>query len=193
MAEATNNSTANVSTGKGVKGGYAFVAPVGTTLPTDYSTALDAEFKNLGYISEDGVTLTVDEDNDSLNDMNGDPMDTSFSGRVEEEQVTFAEIKENTLKVMYGSDNVSDENGTITVKHNANNHDEFVYVFEFELKNKRKWRFVVPDGQLLSLDDLQISSGNLAARQATIKNLQDANGNTCYSYIQSTETAATTA
>lgn len=37
--------------------GAANVAPVGTTLPTDSSTALDPAFVDLGFLSEDGATF----------------------------------------------------------------------------------------------------------------------------------------
>ena len=53
----TNNNTANVAAGKPRVNGAIFVAPVGSTLPTDASTVLDAAFINLGFISDDGVTL----------------------------------------------------------------------------------------------------------------------------------------
>lgn len=41
--------------------GQVFVAPVGTTLPAVFAdlAALNAAFKELGFITEDGVTLTV--------------------------------------------------------------------------------------------------------------------------------------
>lgn len=71
MAEANGNNQANVSSAKGVKGGYIFSAPEGTALPTDIKTPLDPAFKCLGFISEDGYVETVDEDSDDIPDMNG--------------------------------------------------------------------------------------------------------------------------
>ena len=48
--------TANVIVGKPKVGGAVWVAPVGTSLPTDATSVINTAFKSLGYISEDGVT-----------------------------------------------------------------------------------------------------------------------------------------
>lgn len=188
--EYTANSTDNVSSTKGVRGGYIFVAPVGTTLPTDYSTALLTAYKCLGFISEDGYVETVDSDSEDLVDMNGDLMDSPQTSRVESAQLTLAEIKAMTLKLMYGDENVTDKAGVITVKHNGNSNGTWVVVLDLLLKNNRKWRKVVPLFQCSELDDLTLAVGELAARALTAKYLTDADGNTCYDYIQSTETNA---
>lgn len=187
---ATTNNQENVSAGKGVDGGYIFVAPVGTALPTDIKAELDPAFKVLGFISKDGYVETVDEDTSDIVDMNGDLMDSTNSNRVESAQVTLAEIKAGTLKVQYGEENVTDENGLITVKHNANSHPTFSYVLELALKNARRWRKVVPLGKSSELDDLNVVSSELCQRPLTIKYLTDERGNTCYDYIESTETNA---
>lgn len=188
--EYTANSTDNVSSTKGVRGGYIFVAPVGTTLPTDYSTALPTAYKCLGFISEDGYVETVDSDSEDLVDMNGDLMDSPQTSRVESAQLTLAEIKAMTLKLMYGDENVTDKAGVITVKHNGNSNGTWVVVLDLLLKNNRKWRKVVPLFQCSELDDLTLAIGELAARALTAKYLTDGDGNTCYDYIQSTETNA---
>lgn len=188
MAESTTNNTANVSAGKGVKGGYIFSAPVGTDLPTDIETERDTAFKCLGFISEDGYVESVSEDSSDIVDMNGDLMDSTSSNRVESAQVTFAEIKAETLKRQYGDANVTDENGVITVKHNSDSHPTFAYILELVLKNGRRWRKVVPQGQSSELDDLTIASSELCQRPLTIKYLTDEQGNTCYDYFESTET-----
>ena len=49
------NTVSNVATGKPKKAGAIYVAPVGTTLPTDAEVALDAAFAAMGFVSEDGV------------------------------------------------------------------------------------------------------------------------------------------
>ncbi len=188
--EYTANSTDNVSSTKGVRGGYIFVAPVGTALPTDYSTALASAYKCLGFISEDGYVETVDSDSEDLVDMNGDLMDSPQTSRVESAQLTLAEIKAMTLKLMYGDENVTDKAGVITVKHNGNSNGTWVVVLDLLLKNNRKWRKVVPLFQCSELDDLTLAVGELSARALTAKYLTDESGNTCYDYIQSTETNA---
>lgn len=190
MAESNTNNQANVSSAKGVKGGYIFSAPVGTSLPTDIKTQLDPAFKCLGFISEDGYVESINEDDDDINDMNGDVMDSANSKRVESAQLTFAEIKAATLKRQYGDANVTDENGLISVKHNADSHDVFAYVLELVLKNGRRWRKVVPKGKSSELDDLTIASSELCQRALTMKYLTDEQGNTCYDYYESTETQA---
>lgn len=40
--------------------GGLYVAPAGTMLPTDVDEPLDPLFKSLGYVSSDGVTISID-------------------------------------------------------------------------------------------------------------------------------------
>ena len=182
MALFKKNETKNVSSTKGVKGGYIFVAPTGTTLPTDIKTNLAEAFLNLGFISEDGYTESEETDANELKDMNGDLMDSATTSRVESAKLTLAEIKAQTLKVMYGADNV------ITVEHNGNKDEAWSIVLELVLKNGRRWRKVVPAAKSSELDDIKLAVSEIAGRQITFKYLVDSNGNTCYDYIESTET-----
>ena len=175
MALFKKNETKNVSSTKGVKGGYIFVAPAGTTLPTDIKTNLAEAFLNLGFISEDGYTESEETDANELKDMNGDLMDSATTSRVESAKLTLAEIKAQTLKVMYGAENVTDLDGVITVEHNGNKDEA--------------WS-IVPSAKLSELDDLKLAVSEIAGRQITLKYLVDSDGNTCYDYIESTETAS---
>ena len=74
-----NNNAANVSAGKPKIGGAIFAAPVGTTLPTDTDTTLDNAFKNLGFVSDDGLTNSTDLETEEIKAWGGQNVLTTSS------------------------------------------------------------------------------------------------------------------
>lgn len=46
--------------------GHVYIAPLGTTMPTDVTTVLNAAFAELGYLSEDGVSVTPNVDTNDI-------------------------------------------------------------------------------------------------------------------------------
>lgn len=188
---AVQNNTANVSVGKGVAGGYFFSAPITATLPTDYSTALSADYVNLGYLTSDGLVIAESTETSDFNDLNGDVIETSRSSREETMQVTFAERKAASEKELYGQSKVTDANGMMTIDHTNAERDERIYVFEAVYKNGRRGRIVAPKGKVTELGDLTLASGDLAARQCTIKCMVGSGGYSVREYLQSTETTTT--
>ncbi|MEG2933535.1 MAG: hypothetical protein RR842_08140, partial [Gordonibacter sp.] len=109
------NNDDNVSSGKGVAGGYLFRAPLGSIKPVDFTAPLDAAFKCCGFISEDGVSFATESDTEELKDLNGETMHVAKSSNSEQFTTVLAEVKALTQGILYGEQNVTDANGMITV------------------------------------------------------------------------------
>lgn len=166
MAE--TNNTANVSAGKGVVGGYMYTAPHGTTLPTDYSTALGDAFVNVGYITDEGVTFSTDSDSDTFKDLNGMDIATSSGGKTRTINMQLAEVKVTSLKEAYGQNAVTATNsGDITINHDNADMPHRVVVLELLLRDGRKWRRVMPDAQVTEWGDLTVLYSDLVTLDLT--------------------------
>ena len=196
------NNKANVSTIRGVKGGYCFSAPVGTAgapTATNYRAAdwlsggnPPAGWECLGYIVEDGFTENPNRDTgDAIRDINLDKLDTASGVADESCTVGFREVKSHVLGTAYGHANVTDANGTITVAHNWGQADEhYQYVFLLIMKNGRAWTKYVPDGQVTDVAERTFNKTTAADTQVTISYNADENGNGCFDWIDSNESAA---
>lgn len=183
------NNTENVSYGKFKSGGYFFLAPAGTELPTDNTSELNAAFLNMGFLGDNGVSFSDSSSTNYGYDANGDTIATQ-SGEVQKTfTLTFREIMADNLKVLYGSANVTDASGTITVHDKGPNSETYRGVLEILLKDGRKWRRVIPQCNPGELGDMTIVYNELVGRPITMSALLDADTGDYYTdYIDSTET-----
>lgn len=179
MATASNN-TANVSTTKGVVGGYFFVAPVGTALPTDNTTALNAAFVNVGYISDEGVVHSKSATTTDFHDMNMDTVESASSEITRTMTQKFIEVNEVALKEAKGQSNVTSANSMMTVKDTNDDMPYRSIVQELVLKGGRKWRRVIPNAKVTDWGDETDLSTELAGFELTYTKYADSTG--CYQY-----------
>lgn len=187
----TPNNVENVSTGKGLTGGYMFVAPVGTTLPTGLDDELDAAFLNMGYLGDDGIVFADSSDTETFQDLNGDTIDTGNGAIEKTATVTFREVKKDTLAFVRGSSNVTDAAGLITAHDKGPSDEQWSVVWELVLKNSRKWRRVAEAVKLGELGDMTIVYSELVGREVTLNVSKGATSGDYYTdYIASTETEA---
>jgi hypothetical protein len=188
------NNTVDVTNVKGVQGGYGFTAPIGTTLPGDSDpfATLGTGFENMGFISNDGVEEEIDADTDTVTDMNGDVVYVIKSTETETLVLTLISVTEASLKEMHGHQNVTSATNHWKVTHTAKDHDQRAYVFDLLLKDGRKLRKVVPDGQVTEVGTITYVSSEVYAREITITCMPDADGNRVIDYIQKAATTTTT-
>ena len=172
-----------VGVGKGNPSGYAWVAPKGTTLPTNAKTPIGDDFKGLGYVNEDGLTQTTDSEAEDLKDWAGRVIKKAPGSFSETYAVAFMQSRAEVLKVYYGDANVTDDGkGGITVKHNGAFSEERVFVFETLITDTLIERTVIPRGSIQERDDIERTSESAMVYPVTITALADADGNTAYTY-----------
>ena len=180
-------NAANITTGKPSKiSGWVHVAPVGTTLPTNTSDALDSAFLDLGYISDAGVVNSNSPSYDTINAWGGDPVLRTLTEKDDTFKMAFLEaMNVNVLKTVYGEDNVTTaEDGTITVKANSNEVDPMSYVIDMLLKGNVKKRTVIPSAVITELGDISYTDSDAVSYEVTLGCTPDTDGNTHYDYIE---------
>lgn len=122
-----------VTVGSAKATGAVFVAPNGTTLPADATTALGSSFKLLGFTSDAGVQISESSSSDSIR---------AWEGRVEvynvrteyTESVSFTPIQCNAdvAKLTWGDDHVTVDpvTGAIKAEHHGETLDPVVIAIE---------------------------------------------------------------
>lgn len=164
------NNTANVSVGKPKVGGAIYNAPLGSTLPTDATTALDTAFVCLGYVSEDGLTNENSPETDTIKAWGGDTVLTLMTEKADTFGFKLLEVLDiNVLKSIYGSDNVS---GTladgITVRANSAEAEARAWVFDMIMTGGVLKRVVVPNAKITELGEIVYKDDEAVGYEVTL-------------------------
>lgn len=182
------NVATNVSTGKPNISGGVWVAPKGTTLPTDATTALGGSFVCLGYVSEDGLENSNEMDVSAIKAWGGLIVYRSLNELTDEFGLSLIESENvDVLKTVYGDSNVTvDADNNVTVKIKAEDPQEKVWVFELALRGGKAKRIVVPDGAITARDPITYNDSDPIAYKITVSAYPDGNGETHTEYIEGT-------
>ena len=184
MADSTTNDSTMVSLGKFKVGGYAYWAPAGTTPPKDSSTVLPAAFKLLGYLSEDGLTITSDTDTTEVKDANGTTVLKVISSFSESYQFAMLEIlRAEAAKLRYNTDAVTGTDKSMTIKHQMPSDEDFVLVFEIAMSGDVKDRLVIGNCTRAKFGDRQVHAGDAQVYDVTVSANDMGNGVTAIEYI----------
>lgn len=183
------SNAANVTTGKRRTDGGIYFAPAGTTLPTNATATLATAFKNLGYVSEDGVTNSLSKDVTEIKEWGGDTVDTVLTAQTDTFQFTLIEsLNTDTLKAVYGDANVTESSGAITVTVKAAEAPSGVWVIDMIQKGNKLKRIVIPNGKVSELGDVVYKADEAVGYDVTVAANLDSSGNTHYEYIASAPT-----
>lgn len=180
------NTATNVSTGKPNISGAVYTAPIGTTIPTDATTALDAAFVSLGYVSEDGLSNNNELSVEAIKAWGGNIVLRSLTEMNDEFSLVLIETENvDVLKAVYGDANVTvDASGNATIDVKAEDPEERIWVFELALRGGRAKRIVIPDGAITSRDEISYNDADAIAHGITISAYPDSTGSTHKEYLE---------
>lgn len=183
-----NNANNAIAAKPKVAGGL-WVAPLGTALPTNETTALNAAFKHVGYVTEDGVTRTEERNAENLLAWGGDTILVAQTGVEAALETTLAEfLSPEAAKVLYGSAQVSTTAATgsagakMTVTGKLGTPaPQMSWILEM-FSGTATVRVVFPKVQVTEFEDVTFKDDELAGRGVTATLFPDSSGNYFYEY-----------
>ena len=182
---------AEVGIGSALVTGAIWVAPNGTTLPTDATTSLSGTWKLLGFTSDAGVTISENRSTNAIKAWEGL---TEVYNVVSEytESISFMPIQINgdVAKLTWGEDNVTASSTAITAKHGAQDLAPVCIVIETVPRDNIVKRYT-GTFQLISRGDATLDGTQVDGRQLTFNAIADTNGVTMYEYTAITPGGAT--
>ena len=171
-----------VTVGSASVTGAIFVAPQGTTLPTDATTALGEAFVLLGFTSDAGVQISEESDSESIRAWEG--RTEVYNVRTEyTESVSFMPIQCNAdvAKLTWGDDKVTVSNGNITARHHGGTIEPKCIVIETTPREGIIKRYCGAF-QLVERGEQTMDGTQVDGRQLTFNALSESNGLTMYEY-----------
>lgn len=182
-------STSNVLVGMPdkVSGGvYMSDTPLAEDLyPIDsLETDLPDDMIPSGFISEDGVSESNENDTEKIKAWGGDTVRVVQTDHTVTYTLTFLESSPRILRAIYGEENVTDDGTVLVARLNAKVLEHRSWAFVMKDGDKRI-RIFVPDGQIISRGEVTYTHSGAIQYEATIEAFPDANGDKAIKVLDS--------
>lgn len=146
--------------------GYAWRAPLTTTMPADANSEVPAEAQSMGFVGEDGPTLTAEIDADFIRDWNLDQVLQVKQGTTATLEIPVFGWGIEQAKLIYGDDSVVGTEDNFTVVWAGELAKREFYALELAGING-SGRLMV-EGQLSSPGQTQFQKGDAQRFTVTV-------------------------
>lgn len=168
----------NVTAGKPKPAGAIFSAPLGTTAPNSAVATLNTAFKDLGYVSQDGVTRGMSKSTSTVREWGGGAVLVTEDEKTATVKLKLIEyLNTDVQKFVHGSDNVT---GTLAegihIGINDKDTEEHVIVIDQIMKGGIPQRMVINRGVITEIGDTVFKSNDTVAYDLTILAMIPAGG-----------------
>ena len=171
----------NVTAGKPKTSGAVFTAPVGSTLPTDAVTSIASiseAYKDLGYVSEDGLTESISIATSAIKEWGGSIVLITQDEKTATFKFKLIEyLNKEVQKFANGDEAVS---GTIEsglkISVTDADADERVLVFWQILRGGIPLRIVVPRCKITAIGDIVYKGNEAVAYDLTVQAIKNDSG-----------------
>ena len=153
--------------------GDVYVAPVGTTGPTNTTSSLNAAFDALGLLHEDGLTQSREEDSTDLYAWGGILVRTVRSKHKRSFVVTVLEDNPTVFALVNPGSTATDDGTTTTRTIKRPTTDPRTFVFETQDGDVTR-RIHVPRAEVTAVGDATSSEADMETRELTSTGYPDA-------------------
>lgn len=183
------DTAANVRIGKPASTGGVLVGAIGASpaLPTDATTALAVGFNGVGYIGEDGVTMTQGTDVKEIKAWGGDTVRKVQTSHDCTFKFIMIETNQYSAKAYFGTSQVTytpadaTKGNRVAAQVSGAQLDHNKWVFEIS-DGLAKVRVCVPDGQITERGDLAFKTDEAIGYEVTVTAYPDGTGVKAYLY-----------
>ena len=144
-----------------------YAGAVGTTAPTDTSTSLNAAYKDLGLVTEDGLTITQEQEVKDHYASGGIPVRSTFSK--EKRTFKFVALEDNqyVFPLVNPGSTQSTSTGTTTRVVKTKTPNPMSFVFQ-QTDGSYKRRLHIAKGEVTDVAEIKASDADMQMFEITV-------------------------
>lgn len=163
----------DVKLGLGLATGMFYHAPAGTALPTSLSTAPTTPWAHVGDVTNDGITLALDKSVKNLRNWANVIKRAIVTDHTETVQSPIMDTTAESLKAVFGDENVTSANDKVTVNLSATDLPE-QEAFLWIMKDGDDMMAIgCTHGQVTAVDNVSFAPGSAINWTPTITAMGD--------------------